>query len=190
MAPGPPERVALQQWAERNSWTFTPKEPQLSRQWQEHPIRGAGSATTILRGTVPEGEIVAFTNYMAVAGNSTARPSLIGVIDIGAPLPTTVAASPAAKLTQPGPPELLDLGDPQFAWSLFTYSPEDAAAAARLFTPQVRNRLTHEEESSPLIELTFAGQELLVRTPGPLGINRLERRIDLLRDLGRMLRSS
>lgn len=181
-------RVALREWTGRNGWTFVPKEPNLTDRWSEHPIRGAGSASNVVRGTVPEGKITCFLHRVTSAGSSTTTARAVGVLEVATALPTVVAVSPTVRVSKPRPPEVVDLGDPQFTWSLYAADQAGAVAAARLFTPQVRSRLTQEAASVPRLELTFEGQQILVSTLGYLEVGSLESWVSILRDLARMMR--
>lgn len=180
-------RAQLTQWAERNGWTYTHKEPNLTDRWTQAPIRGAGSASNIVRGTVPEGEVTCFRHTVTIAGSSQATNRIIGVLDVGTALPTVIAATPNVTFANPRPPEPVKLGDPQFEWPMFAADPADAATAARLFNPQVRQRLSHEASSVPRIELALEGQEIIVTKLGHLEADNLDGWVDLLRDLARKM---
>src|SRR5699024_10543093 len=127
-------------------------------------------------------EIVSFTNYRAHAGSSTAGINLVTALDVGTLLPTVVAAPPSVDVPEPRPAVEVDLADPQFRWSVYTHSEDDAAAARRLFTVGVRTRLTTAAAAESRLRLTLEGQHILVITPGSQEVTRLERSVALLRE--------
>ncbi len=177
-------RAALRQWAERNGWTYTHMEPNLTDRWTQPPIRGAGSATDVVRGSVPEGSLTCFTHQVTIAGSSTTTARIVGVLAVGAPLPTLVTSSPNVTVRQPHPPQTVDLGDPGFGWTVHA---DDAQDAARVLSAQVRSRLVHEATSLPQLELTIDGEEIIVATLGYLEIENIDGWVALLRDLARSM---
>ncbi|WP_159620945.1 hypothetical protein [Ruania rhizosphaerae] len=180
--------AALTQWAQRHGWAFEPKVPQLTQRWKEHPIRGAGSATHVLRGTVAEGAITSFTSHVTIAGSSSTTTRHITVLEAPAVLPTVVAASPSAPVPNPHPPHDVDLADPHFTWTVVTTTPEAAGEVRRLLSSDVRDRLMQEAVSLHTVYLTFEGRDIILTTAGSLDVDRLEHRVSLIRDLARMMR--
>lgn len=180
-------RGALRQWAERNGWTFTPKEPHLADRWTQSPIRGAGSADNVMRGTVPEGTVTAFTHRVTAAGSSMSTTRAIALLDVGTALPIAIVTTPGVTLAKPLPPETVSLGPPLEDWRALAVDSAAAAGATRLFTAPACQRLEAEAQSLPRLELTLEGQEIIVSTLGYLEVDSLERSIALLRDLARLM---
>lgn len=181
-------RAHLQQWGDQHGWSYAADDSQLTRQWREYPVRAGGRATQVLRGSVAEGEIVSFTNYRAHAGSSTAGLYLVTALNVGTLLPTVVAAPPSVHVPEPRPAVQVDFADPQFRWTLYTHTEDDAAEARRLFTPGVRTRLTTAAAAESRLRLTLEGQHILVITPGSQKVSRLEKSVALVRELARQMR--
>jgi len=181
-------RAHLKQWADQRGWSYAADDSQLTRQWQEYPVRGGGRAAQVLRGSVAEGEIVSFTNSHVQAGSTTVRLYLVTALNVGTLLPTVVAAPPSVDVPEPRPAVHVNFTDPQFRWALYTHTEKEAAEARRLFTPSVRTRLTAAAAAESRLRLTLEGQHILVITPGSQKVNRLEKSVALVRELARQMR--
>ena len=171
------KRDALILWCERTDWEYTQKENYLGEQWQMPPFDGYGTATDVIRGSVPEGPILCMTHTRGT-GDNTSQDRMIAAIDVGLQLPPCNIArrSPLARSLR-----LTAVPLPYPGWDAQADSPDSAERAARLFTPEVMAHLNQLYEDHTGVQLTLEGQQVILMASDRLTADKIDQLIEAAR---------